>query len=301
MSDNKKQLPTAQTMGLAQANEMAAPKATSHSLAQRESAQVQAQLVAAKRFPRDEMAALDRIINSCTRESLAAVSQYSYSKGGSDIAGPSIKLAQAIAQQWGNIDAGWREIDRYQDGDEVGVSVIEAYAWDIENNYRVPRVFNVRHWRDTRSGGYPIKDEREIYELCANMASRRVRACILSVIPGDIIDEALKQCDTTLHASADTSPEAQHKILAVFKEQGVSRPQIEEFIQRKMDAITPAQVIRLRKIITSLRDGMSEPGDWFKGKHQAAGDAAAKAATEQPEATAQPEEAQHNEAPKDLF
>jgi len=225
------------------------------------------------------------------------VAQYSYAKGGTSIDGPSIKLAQAIAMHWGNIEAGWREIDRHKDDKGVGISVIEAYCWDIESNYKVPRVFNVRHWRDTKQGGYAIADEREIYELCANMASRRVRACILSVIPGDIVDEAMNQCHATLSASADTSPAAQSKILASFEKLGVTKAQIEEFIQRRIDAITPAQVMRLRNIHNSLRDGMSEPSEWFKGKHQAAGESSAKARTESPAATTESKPA----PVKDLF
>lgn len=238
----------------------------------RESQQVQVAMLAAKRFPRDEKACLDRILNSCSRESLAAVSQYQFARGGSDIAGPSIRLAEAIAQQWGNLECGWRELDRKKDADGVGVSVVEAYAWDMESNCRVPRVFNIRHWRDTKKGGYKIEDERDIYELCANQAARRLRACILAVIPGDIVEEALRQCDVTLSSKADTGPEAQKKILSAFEPFKVSRGQIEAKIQRRLDAITPAQVVTLRKILASLKDGMSSPSDWFEAERAEPGE-----------------------------
>ncbi len=232
-------------------------------LESRESQQVQVAMLAAKRFPRDEKAALDRILNSCSRESLAGVSQYEYARGGTSITGPSIRLAEAMAQQWGNMESGWREIDRRKDSDGVGFSVVEAYAWDLETNTRSPRVFNVRHWRDTKQGGYKLTDERDIYELCANQAARRLRACILAVIPGDITEEAMRQCDATLAAKADNSPEAQKKIVEAFAKYDVTKAQIEARIQRRLDAITPAQVITLRKIAASLKDGMSSAGDWF--------------------------------------
>ena len=238
-------------------------------LESREAQQVQVAMLAAKRFPRDEKAALDRILNSCSRESLAAVSQYQFARGGTDISGPSIRLAEAIAQQWGNLECGWREIDRHKDSDGVGVSVVESYAWDMESNCRVPRVFNIRHWRDTKKGGYKIEDERDIYELCANQAARRLRACILAVIPGDIVEEAMKQCDATQSAKADTGPDAQKKILAAFEAFKVSRSQIEAKIQRRLDAITPAQVVTLRKILASLKDGISTAGDWFEVTREA--------------------------------
>lgn len=246
-------------------------------LEMREAQNVQIAMLAAKRFPRDEKSALDRVLNSCCRESLASVAIYQFVRGGNDIQGPSIRLAEAIAQHWGNIESGWREIARFKGPDGVGISVIEAFAWDLESNYRVPRTFNVRHWRDTRNGGYAIADERDIYELCANQAARRVRACLLAVIPGDIVEEAQRQCDTTLAAKADTSPEAQKKIVAAFEPFGVSKAQIEARIQRRLDAITAAQVVNLRKILASLKDGMSIAADWFEAAKEE------KTAAEQPD------------------
>lgn len=243
-------------------NNQIAPAMTM-ALQTREAQQVQVAMLTAKRWPRDELKAIDRIKNACSRPALAAVSQYQFARGGTNIDGPSIRLAEAMAQNWGNIESGWRELDRHKDETGCGISTIEAYAWDMESNYRVPRTFSVRHWRDTKQGGYAIKDERDIYELCANQAARRVRSCILAVIPGDVVEVAQEQCNETLSATADTSPAAQKKIIAAFAEQGVTKPQIEDKIQRRLDAITPAQVVTLRKILASIKDGMSVANDWF--------------------------------------
>lgn len=57
------------------------------------------------------------------------------------------------------MEAGVKELSRSN-----GVSECLAYAWDYETNYRDVRTFTVRHWRDTREGGYALKDERDIYE-----------------------------------------------------------------------------------------------------------------------------------------
>jgi len=237
-------------------------------LESREMQQVQVAMLAAKRFPRNEKDALDRILNACCRVTLASQAHYSYARGGTDIQGPTIRLAEAIAQYWGNIDHGWREVTRYKDGDG-GASVIEAFAWDMESNARSSLVFTVRHWRDTNGGGYPIKDERDIYELCANMAKRRVRACILAVIPGDIVEEASNQCDATLASNCDTGPEEVKKMLAAFAKFDVTKTQIEARIQRRIDAITPAQFIQLRKVHASIKDGMSSVSDWFDAEQKA--------------------------------
>lgn len=303
MNTNLTNLPTAP--------QSKAPAAITTALEAREAQNVQVAMLAAKRFPRDEKEALDRVLNSCCRESLASVAIYQFSRGGSDIQGPSIRLAEAIAQHWGNIESGWREIDRFKDETGVGVSVIEAFAWDLQSNYRVPRVFNVRHWRDTKKGGYALTDERDIYELCANQAARRVRACLLAVIPGDVVEEAQRQCDATLAAKADTSPESQKKILAAFEPFGVTRAQIEARIQRRLDSITPAQVVQLRKVLASLKDGMSKADDWFESAEKSAAASATESgpidpfekanAAPEAEAPASAEAAPAKDEPEPLF
>jgi hypothetical protein len=239
--------------------------ASSSQSEQRAIAEVQAAVLMAKRFPRDPVAATDRILNAFSRPKLAESSQYQYSKGGSDVSGPSIRAAEAIAQQWGNIEFGFAEKMRGIGHDGVPFSEVEAYAWDVETLARKPLTFIVRHWRDTKRGGYPLADEREIYELVANMAQRRVRACLLSILPGDVVEAAMAQADITMKTQADTSPEAMAKMVAAFADYGVTKDQIEARIQRRVDAITPAQVVALKKIWVSLRDGMSTAADWFEG------------------------------------
>jgi hypothetical protein len=249
------------------ANITPAPLALStHAIAaqSRATQEVQASLVIAKQFPRNVSRCVDQIVIACGRERLASQALYAYARGGSDISGPSIRLAEAMAQIWGNLKTGWRETDRgIEDG--VGYSDLVAYCWDLETNSSKEISFRQRHWRDKKGGkGYPITEERDIYELLANMAQRRVRACILAVIPGDVVEEAEAACDATLHAKADISDEALKKMVAAFEDVGVTRSQIEAKIQRKIVAIQPAQVIQLRKIYASIKDGMSVAGDWFE-------------------------------------
>jgi hypothetical protein len=230
----------------------------------RELADLQVVYTMAERFPRDEVKAWDKIQLAFTRPLLAEKSQYEYSRGGTDIRGASIKAMEAIAGAWGNIDAMWRERSRGVDGRGIPYSEIEAVAIDLQSRTRKRIAFIVPHWRDTRQGGYALKDERDIYELCANQAQRRVRACLEAVIPSDIVEAAMQQADATLKAKADTSPEAMAKMVEAFAPFGVTKEHIEKRIQRRLDAITPMQVVTLKRIYASLRDEMSEPSEWFE-------------------------------------
>lgn len=230
----------------------------------RELAEMQTKFLMAERFPRDERRAMDGILNTFSRKTMAEMACYAFSKGGSNVAGLSVHSMQAIAQQWGNMEFGWSEVSRGTGGDGVPFSEVRAFAWDLQSRTCRPLQFIVRHWRDTRGGGYRLKDEREIYELCANMAQRRVRSCLEAVIPRDVQDAAERQAASTLRANADTSPEAMAKMIEAFAPFGVTKDHIEKRIQRRIDAIEPAQVVMLKRIYASLRDEMSTASEWFE-------------------------------------
>ena len=222
-------------------------------------AEVKAALVIAASRPRNELQARDRLLQACQRIGLASSAMYKYIRGGSTVTGPSIRLAETAARAWGNINYGFRELSR-----SAGISECEAFAWDLETNTKAVRQFTIRHRRDTRSGGYDITEERDIYELMANQAQRRVRAAILEIIPGDIIEDALDQCERTLSANVGNVVEAAKKLVDAFAAMGVTREAIEERLGHRIDAIQPAQILEFRKIYTSIKDGMSESKDWFR-------------------------------------
>ena len=108
-----------------------------------------------------------------------------------------------------------------------------------------------------------MTDARDIYENVANNGARRVRACILAIVPGDVVEAAEAACEQTLRAKVDVSPERMQKLLEAFAAFGVDKEAIEKKIQRRMDSILPAQVVSLGRIYNSLRDGMSKPSEWF--------------------------------------
>jgi hypothetical protein len=222
-------------------------------------AEVQSAMIIAKRFPRNQVEAMDRILQACARQTLAETGMYSYARGGTDITGPSIRLAETIAQNWGNIQFGIRELSSAN-----AESTVEAFAWDIENNVRQVKTFQVPHVRYSRSkGNTKLSDPRDIYESVANSGARRLRACILGVVPGDVVEAAMKQCEVTLRTKTDVTPERIQSLIDKFSEHKVTKQMIEARIQRRIDAITPALMVQLGKIYNSLKDGMSVASDWF--------------------------------------
>lgn len=229
-------------------------------VASREAQEVQVAMVAAKRFPRDVYASYNRIIQDCKRRTLAEKAMYEYPRGGQTVSGPSIHLARSIARSWGNLDSGFKVLEQSQKE-----STVMAYCWDLETNYRETKVFTVQHVRETKKGAYPLTDSRDVYELIANQAARRERSCILSVIPQDVVDAAVGQCNATLQSDGKmTKEDAVREIIRLFQEQyGVSKDMLENYIGRKAEAFTNQSVVRLRGVYMAIKDGTASAEQYF--------------------------------------
>lgn len=222
-------------------------------------AEAQGKLVIAKRFPRNQALAYANIIDACRRPGLAEEAGYSFPRGGEVIMGPSIRLAEMLAANWGNVDYGLRELSRKE-----GVSEMEAYCWDLETNTMSSQKFTVRHIRDTRAGAKALTDERDIYELTANLGARRLRARILAILPADLVQAAVDQCKKTIAGGGDLPiADRIRKMVLAFKSLGVPAALIEKRLGHPLDSTTGDELVDLLQIHNSLRDGMSALGDWF--------------------------------------
>lgn len=227
--------------------------------------EAQAAIIIAQKFPRDEIKRTLKIQDACKRHSLAEVAFYSYPKGGTTVTGVSIHLAKTLAMNWGNLQFGIRELSQRN-----GESLVESYCWDMERNYRPSIIFTVKHERHSKDKRTrepivtKITDPREVYELVANYAARRLRKCILDCIPEDVIEMAKNLCNETLKKGDGVSMKDRIvRMLGQFQEQGVTKEMIEKKVGHNLEAISPIEIVNLQKIFISLRDGASQVTDWF--------------------------------------
>lgn len=241
--------------------------------------EVQAALTIARHNPRDELMAEKAIMVTCSRLSFAEQANYSFPRGKDDqgkkntVTGPSIKLAIGMAQRWGNLDYGFRVLDS-----DRSQSTVEAYAWDMETNVRARRTFPVEHRMGLKNGGSKtLTDPRDIYEHIANNAQRRVRACILEVIPSDVTERAVLACKKTLAAGVKSVPMVDQVRIMVtsFGEYGVTKELIEKRLEHPLNQTSAEEIVELKQILTSMKDGMSKREDWFDLGKTAEGGAAA--------------------------
>ncbi|BBP82424.1 MULTISPECIES: hypothetical protein [Pseudomonadaceae] len=224
--------------------------------------EAQGKLILAKKFPRDEALAYSKIMSSCSRPSLAASGEYAYPRGGQTVSGPSIRLAEELARCWGNIEYGIRELSRQQ-----GNSEMEAYAWDLETNTYSSQKFTVRHLRDKKGGAQVLTEERDIYELTANMGGRRLRSRLLAILPPDLVEAAVNQCRKTL--AGDTSLPLADRVRALvdaFSQQGVTEKHLRAYLNKSLDEILPEEIATLRGVYNSIKNGQAAVGDFFSIK-----------------------------------
>ncbi|WP_410976840.1 hypothetical protein [Bacillus cereus] len=240
-----------------------AKNVTTEAMVSRQAQEVQMAMYVAKKFPRDTYDAFQRIMKECERKLVAENAVYQYPKGGQKVQGPSIRLAEVIARNWGNIDYGIIELDQ-----KDGESSMMAYAWDLETNTRQTKIFTVKHERKAKGKTNKLTDSRDVYELTANMGTRRMRACILGIIPGDIVDAAVQKCnDTLINGQKEPLEDRLRKALDAFKKDfGVTKEMIEDSFQLNIDAFTEHDFVKLGRIYTSIREGVGKKEDFFDTK-----------------------------------
>lgn len=225
-------------------------------------AEAKSKLLLAKTFPRDTNAAYMQMMTACSRMALAEKALYSYPRGKTTVTGPTIRLAEELARCWGNIDFSWKELSQDEDGSEI-----QVYCWDMETNTISSQTFVVPHYREADGIKKKLTSARDIYEHCANMAGRRMRARILAVIPPYLVEEAIEQCKKTLEGNNGTPIEDRiKKMLLAFQKLGVKQELIEKRLGRAVDTMTPQDIAEYITIFNSLKDGNTVAADWFDVK-----------------------------------
>lgn len=224
--------------------------------------EVQGAIFMARQFPRNEVLAARKIMESAKRLTLAEKATYCFPRGGQQVKGASVRAAEAIAKYWGNISYGIKELSQ-NTADHS--SEVLAYAWDLESNVRAERVFKVPHIRYSKAGGNTIlTDPRDIYEKIANDGARRKRAVLLEILPGDVVEDFLNECEKTLIGS-NTKPlkERVNDMLKMFEELGVTQEMIEKRVGTKCDNFIPKNIVDLGGVYNSIKNNFAPLSQFF--------------------------------------
>ncbi|GGS81737.1 hypothetical protein [Streptomyces griseoviridis] len=190
-------------------------------------AEVQAAVVVARQFPRNEAIAVQKMRTGFAQHSLAVRSFFRFRRGSSQVSGETIQFAKELARCWTNIHYGVHELRR---DDAAGESEMQAWAWDLETNERASTTFIVPHSRWASGSATRLEDPRDVYENNSNNGARRLREMIFSVLPDWFREQAKEIATNTVERGQGDKPLAQRiaDCIAHFEGLGVTVEQLEE-------------------------------------------------------------------------
>lgn len=231
----------------------------------KEIAEIQAKMILARQFPRDINNCRKLIAAECQNIKLAEHAAYEFPRGNSVVRGASIRLVEMISRYYGNFIAGIKELSQTNKK-----ATVRAYAWDLESNFADEKVFDVEYIRSTQKGTYSITDPRDKYEMMANMAARRKRACMQAIIPQYLIDEAMEICQKTLEKSIvgekKNLPEIRTKMLEQFQvlAEWITEDDFKTVCGKDFDKLNEKDIVKLRSLYNAIKDGFVKPEVAFK-------------------------------------
>ena len=215
--------------------------------------EIQSAITIAKRFPRSEDAAFEKLMRSAKRTSFAEDAAYSFPRGSQNVEGPSVNLAREAARVWGNMRYGLEVIR-----DDEETRQIRGWAWDLETNLKVTAEDEFKKLIYRKKGGWITPDERDMRELTNRRGAILIRGCILQILPKDLIEDAMDGCKATLRNQAKEDPEgARKKLILAFSGINVTAEMLAAALGHPIAQCSPAEIADLRTVYKSIADGNS--------------------------------------------
>lgn len=238
-------------------------------LAAQAEAEVKARWAIAQRNPRNIDGVRLALLRECERPGFAEVAKYAKPVGGEKpVVGPSIRFVEAALRCMGNIVASTTLVS-----EDARTRRLQVMVTDLETNVSWPRQITIEKTVERKdSTGRTVLSERtnswgkKVYVVVAtedelgnkeaSAVSKAIRTAGLRVLPGDLIEEALRKVDEVRNNTVKKDPAGERKKLVDgFASIGVSPEQLVEYLRHTLDFCQPAELNELRDIYAAIRDG----------------------------------------------
>jgi hypothetical protein len=221
-------------------------------------AEAQGKIAVAKKFRRNNAEVTVEFLDACKSPEFATAAFYAVPNRGS---GESIRFAEEAARCYGNFEFGHRELSRSD-----GKSEVEVYAWDVERNNFARRQITIMHVVDTKNGPKVLRDQADIDNRIANVASKQVRGRILALLPKALVAAGKAECKKTL-AGGNEKPVSQRIVdmTVAFSKIGVTAAMLEKHLTHKLDETTIDELADLAGIFNAIREG-TKASEFFGGE-----------------------------------
>ena len=225
---------------------------------------IEAAVILARKFPRNEMRAYEKLMQACRRPSFAEEVTYAFPRGGTTIKGPSINVAREAVRCWGNMRYGWDVVASDEDSEKI-----RAWAWDMETNTYVQmedefRLLIYRKNKNGDGGSWLKPDERDARELRNRRGATALRGCLLQLLPKDLIEDAQQMATETLKGRAVKSVDTTIKaIVKAFQAVNVTVDEMENYLGHSLQSASPEELVELQQIGKAIKDGQAKKSDFF--------------------------------------
>lgn len=219
-------------------------------------AEIDAQVATAKAFPRSIKTFLQKAESLATvSEEVAASCNYALPRGGKDLEGPSVRLAEIICSTYGNIRSGARVIAN--DGKTI---TAQGICHDLETNNSV--TVEVKRRITDRNGKTYNEDMQTVSGNAA--CAIAYRNAVYKVVPFALVSEIYEKTKEVARGTAETLPARRDKALKYLKELGVTEKQILDVLElKKIEDIDLDKLSTLRGMVTLIKNGESTISDLF--------------------------------------
>lgn len=221
--------------------------------------EIDTQIATAKRYPRDLEKFRDNSLNMIkSSKELAQACSYCLSRSGKSIKGPSIRMAEIVQINWGNMRTGAKVLD-----EDSGFIVVQGGCHDLESNVSI--TVEVKR-RITNKEGKKYKPDM-IQTTTAAAISIAIRNAIFKVVPRVYVDALTKEAEKIALGSADNFPNLVKQWFTYFGDMGVSEDAILEKLGiQKKSQVSKAHLVTLQGVGTALQDNMTTLENEFPKK-----------------------------------
>lgn len=213
-------------------------------------AELDTQITTARAYPRSMQMSIDAINQLATmNEQMATECVYVLARAGKPLRGPSIRLAEIIAQCWGNCVSKARVISV----DRINKTVTaEGIFHDLQTNSTT----EASHTRRISNKEGRLLSEDMIAVTCNAAQSIARRNAILAGVPKVIWSQAYQQCERVIAGDVVTLVSKRESAIKAFAVFGLKPEQVFQILDVKGEAdIGGDELVTLRALYASVKNG----------------------------------------------
>lgn len=189
---------------------------------------------------------------------------YALPRGGKDITGPSVRLAEIVQHAWGNIMISTDNFEVIRDQETGAVKVkVTGYGIDLQKNNGVA-IFEVRKVQPKRGKGV----DDDMIDLTVRQTKAVVyREIMFKLIPKLYVNSLYEYAIGVSLGSNNHEERVEKMFDGYSKEFGVSEEEILSYLQKpSKDNVTPEDIRELIGLTTEMRENRATADEIFRAR-----------------------------------